>query len=158
MTAFDREKLPYRNATLGIVINNSNQFLVVTHVGSGAHQWRFPGGGIEPGETPDQTILRELKEEFDTDKFKLIKQSSQIRYNEWPEDFILSFASQKRGLWRGQAQHHFLLEFTGVPEDLKPHPSEISNMKWATIDELPHLFVFDGQWPTAKLVIEELLS
>ena len=45
----------------GIVFNDKNQVLLTKH--SQNHHWSFPKGLIDPGQTPEQAALREVKEE-----------------------------------------------------------------------------------------------
>ena len=50
------------------VIKKQNK-VFVTQRGYGEFKdgWEFPGGKIEPGETPEEAIVREIKEELDTE-------------------------------------------------------------------------------------------
>jgi mutator protein MutT len=47
------------------VIIQKNQLLLVQHVNhrSGSVYWWLPGGGVEPGETTEECVLREIREE-----------------------------------------------------------------------------------------------
>jgi 8-oxo-dGTP diphosphatase len=56
--------------TAALIINPLNRLLMIrrslnaTH---GAGQWAVPGGWLDYGETPEEGVLRELKEEVDID-------------------------------------------------------------------------------------------
>jgi 8-oxo-dGTP diphosphatase len=48
------------------VIEREGRVLIARRAPGKAHAglWEFPGGKIEPGETPEQCLARELREEF----------------------------------------------------------------------------------------------
>ena len=45
------------------IIHRGNQILMVKHRVDGGEWWCLPGGGVEPGESPQQAVLREVEEE-----------------------------------------------------------------------------------------------
>ena len=50
------------------IIENNGQILIAQRLkGEFAGLWEFPGGKIEDGETPEQALIREIEEEFDTE-------------------------------------------------------------------------------------------
>ena len=50
------------------VIRNGDKILATARgYGDYKGQWEFPGGKIESDETPQQALIREIKEELDTD-------------------------------------------------------------------------------------------
>lgn len=50
-----------------IIINNNRVFATQRGYGEFKDGWEFPGGKIEPGETPQEALVREIKEELDTE-------------------------------------------------------------------------------------------
>jgi 8-oxo-dGTP diphosphatase len=55
--------------TCAIIRNEENQILVVRHTENSDHplKWEFPGGKIDSGETEEECIIREIKEELSID-------------------------------------------------------------------------------------------
>jgi len=95
---------------VGAVIVSGRKFMVVRE--KGVKGYIMPGGRPEKGETKEDTLKRELKEELNAD----VKSFSSIGTMEGP--------SLKKDTW--VVQDVFLTEITG---DIKPQ-SEIADMAW----------------------------
>ena len=61
-----------------IIIHENKIFATQRGYGEFKDGWEFPGGKIEPGETPQEALVREIKEELDIEieGWSMIIQSS----------------------------------------------------------------------------------
>ncbi len=62
-----------RNRATAIMVRNG-EILMARFEDDGRTIWYLPGGGIEAGETPEQALVREVREELnlDVDSYKLL--------------------------------------------------------------------------------------
>lgn len=50
-----------------IIIRDNKVFATQRGYGKHKDKWEFPGGKVEPGESPEAALIREIKEELDAD-------------------------------------------------------------------------------------------
>ena len=60
----DDRQLSRRPGAKAFVVHRGRVLFLYRDHGPGAGNWNLPGGAIEPGESPDQAIRRELAEEI----------------------------------------------------------------------------------------------
>ncbi|BAW97740.1 mutator MutT protein [[Synechococcus] sp. NIES-970] len=61
--------LPHKHIGVAVIHNGQGEILIDRRLNTGemAGLWEFPGGKIEPGETVEACIAREIKEEINLD-------------------------------------------------------------------------------------------
>jgi putative (di)nucleoside polyphosphate hydrolase len=99
------------------------------------HAWQFPQGGIQPGETPQEAMYRELEEEVGLQGCHvrvLGRTRDWLRY-EVPEKWARRAQDASGGAYRGQKQIWFLLRLVGRDCDVRlrasGHP-EFDAWRW----------------------------
>jgi 8-oxo-dGTP diphosphatase len=76
------------NVVAAIIRNDEGKILIALRkdINSKKGKWEFPGGKIEPGETSENALIREIKEELDID-IKVLKHFISIEH-QYPDFFI----------------------------------------------------------------------
>ena len=111
---------------------------------AGLAAWQMPQGGIDPGETPRQAAIRELREEVGTDQAEILGESRGWLHYDVPEELSVRFGGLWGGRYRGQRQKWFAMRFTGEDGNIDPsateHP-EFDAWEWVMPERLPELIV-----------------
>jgi putative (di)nucleoside polyphosphate hydrolase len=131
---------PYRPGVGMMLLNPDGLVFVGRRIDQTAEAWQMPQGGIDPGEDPRATAMRELAEEVGTDKAEIIAESRDWLLYDLPPELA---DSVWKGRYRGQKQKWFAMRFLGQDSDIDlatAHP-EFEAWRWLPADRLSDLIV-----------------
>jgi 8-oxo-dGTP diphosphatase len=121
--------------TAAILIKDQNILIAQRKVGDKlANKWEFPGGTIEDGESPEQCLKREIKEEFDID----------VSVGEYIGESVYHY---NHGSIRLLA---YKIYWVSGDIQLKAH----KDYRWASIDQLTNYDLAPADVPIAKELIK----
>jgi len=153
MTKLDREKMPYRDCVGIAVFNDNGQVFIARRTPDEKSEdaseveapWQMPQGGMDKGELPEETALRELFEETSIRSVELIAEAPEWIYYDVPDE-VLGIAL--KGKYRGQRQRWFAYRFVGNESEINvtepgdgSMPAEFDIWRWEDLEKLPGIIV-----------------
>ncbi len=132
--------LPYRPGVGVMLINGEGRVFVAQRIDMQSQAWQMPQGGIDPGESPRQAALRELREEVGSAEAEIIAEARDWMRYDLPAELVPRLWG---GRFRGQEQKWFAARFLGrdADIDLDTEAPEFRAWRWAEMAELPDLIV-----------------
>ncbi|MBS3091700.1 8-oxo-dGTP diphosphatase [Candidatus Pacearchaeota archaeon] len=114
--------------TVGLILEGDKILLGMKKTGFGEGRWNGFGGKVKPGETIDQAVAREFKEESGIDVLRSEKFGEiDFEFRDNPEILEVHF--------------YRILEYRGNPEE-----SDEMRPQWFNINEIPYSIM----WPDDK--------
>ena len=132
----------YRRGVGVMLLNGEGKVFVGARIDNTDEAWQMPQGGMDEGEEPWSTALRELQEETG------IAPHLVTRVAECPERLKYDLPAELQGRlwggkWKGQDQDWFLARFLGSDTDIviATDDPEFRDWQWVEPERLPDLIV-----------------
>ena len=123
----------YRRGVGVMLLNREGKVWVGARIDNDVDAWQMPQGGIDKGEEPWATALRELEEETGIAPHlveKIAECPERLRYR-LPNELIGVVWKQP---WVGQDQDWFLCRFLGTDADVNIATKHAEFREWAWVD------------------------
>ena len=137
----DSKHLHYRLAVGLMILNRNCEVFVGKRIDTKIEAWQMPQGGIDDGEKPEDTALREMEEEIGTGNGKIIAESKKWYSYDLPAHLIPKLWG---GKYKGQTQKWFLIQFLGEDSEIninKNKNPEFIEWRWTNFEELSSIII-----------------
>lgn len=141
----------YRKGVSALIINPDQEFLLVNLNGFEEKYFAVPGGGVEEGESLEDAVYREIKEELDLDK-------ELIGYVGKSDLSLITTFKEPKKQYIGSERYFFGFRFIGNDNDIKLQPEEVRMYKWVPINDLGMYLLFDKQLADTVEKIREIFK
>jgi 8-oxo-dGTP pyrophosphatase MutT (NUDIX family) len=130
----------------GVVVRDGACIVIVPtrRAANGARVLALPKGHVDPGETPEQAALREVREEAGVDA-RLVGALGEVRY--W-------YARGGRRI--AKLVEFFLFEY--VSGDPGEHDHEVEEARWLPLEEAARLLSYPGEREMARRALSRSTS
>ena len=148
----DDKKQLFRKGVSALILNEKDEILLVNLQSFETKYFAIPGGGIETGETLEEAVYREIKEELGLDRDSLNLEGV------CNEPLLIHFKTNKLNRdgvdYDGMERHFFGFRFVGDDREIKLQDEEIRSYKWVSFADLKDYLLFENQLEdtTAKLL------
>ena len=134
-----------------LIINNNNEILINDEFRLNQKMTKFPGGGMEYGESTVECLVREIQEECNHQEIKNIQHF-------YTTDFFQKafFAENKQLIsiyYQAQLSEPVRLRISDNPFDFDTSKNEFQSFRWAKIETLPE---DDLSFPIDRFVLKKL--
>ncbi|NQT49759.1 NUDIX domain-containing protein [Candidatus Kuenenbacteria bacterium] len=143
-----------KHFTASALIIEDNKALLLYH--KKLDVWLYPGGHVEDNETPEQTVIREVKEETGLD-IEIIGEKDHDLAD--PEADVSVLCTPHSFLCELVGDHYhndiiYLCKISGENKDIKHNPDESSDIKYFGLDDLDNIKLF----PNFKRLLTKVLE
>lgn len=128
-------EIKYR-ANVAAILRKPNGEILICERLAMPGAWQFPQGGVDEGETWEQALVRELREEIG-----ILPEDLQIVERRGPYRYLFGNGRMKKG-HHGKEQYYFLADFSGSDSRINVHTEhpEFQAFRWIQPSE------FERRW------------
>lgn len=131
----------YRTGVSALIKNNKDEFLLVNLHSFEEKYFAIPGGGLDEGESLEDAVYREIKEELGVDNtdLELVGKSTEpLRFT-----FKVIKLSRDGKEYIGSEKYFFGFKFLG--DEIILPDNEVRKFKWVKFEDLNKYLLFEVQ-------------